>query len=112
MNPSNNIFWHIEVKARINLLPSSISGRTQPIFVRYNPNHKLKNGLFYMGALMKIENGKINPGESAIADITFVVSEQALPFFKEGLIWDIHEGRVKVGTGEILLVYEKNPAPS
>lgn len=64
-----------------------------------------------MGSFNRIEGGEIQPGGAALVDIVFVVIEPLRGFFKEGLVWDIHEGSLKVGTGEILSVIEEKEAP-
>ncbi len=112
MSSSGFTWWHISVKAKVSFLATEAGGRKQPVFdkYRYSPNHKLKDGLFCMGSFTRIDGGKIEPGETALVDITFVVIEPLRGFFKEGLVWDIHEGSLKIGTGEILSIIEKKEA--
>jgi translation elongation factor EF-Tu-like GTPase len=113
MDSSNHNWWHVAVKAKISLLSTAAGGRAQPISdrYRYSPNHKLKEGLFCMGSFNRIDGGEIQPGETASVDIVFVVIEPLRSFFKEGFVWDIHEGSLKVGTGEILSVIDEKRAP-
>ena len=114
MNSSSQVWWHIAVKAQVFLLSTENGGRSQPIFekYRYSPNHKMSNGLFCMGSFKKIEGGEIKPGGNALVEITFVATKPFHEFFKEGLIWDIHEGSLKIGMGEILAILDKKEVPT
>jgi len=59
-----------------------------------------------MGLIKKIDGGELRPGEYADADIVFVVVEKLVAIFVKGFHWDLHEGAIKVGSGEILAVGE------
>ena len=105
MDSSSSIWWTISAIAKITLLPSSI-GRALPIHVGYRPNHKLADGLFCMGIFKAINGDEIKPGGTALAEITFLTVEPFNSFFKVGMIWDIHEGALKIGTGEITSIID------
>lgn len=95
-------WWRVSARARISMLPAAKGGKTGPIWERYSPNHKLQEGLYCMGAFTSIEGGHISPGETGLAEITFLVVEELTAWFKPGLTWKLNEGGRSVGEGEIL----------
>lgn len=113
MNTSDQKWWQITVKARVSLRSTADGGRTQPVSerYRYSPNHKLADGLFCMGSFLRIQGGEVRPGEAALIDIVFVITDPFRQFLKEGFVWDIHEGSLKIGTGEILTIVEEKEMP-
>lgn len=97
-------WWHVSVQARVSMLPTARGGRTDPVWERYSPSHKLQEGVFCMGAFTSIEDGHISPGQAGLAEITFLVVEELAALFKPGLAWKLHEAGRTVGEGEILAI--------
>jgi translation elongation factor EF-Tu-like GTPase len=107
---SKGPWWYILAKAKVSLLPTASGGRRKPVYEKYSPAHRLAGGRSCNGTFESIDGGIINPGESGFANIRFVVIEPLRILFREGLVWEIHEGSGKVGTGQIVSVIETKEA--
>jgi len=95
----------IAIKATVRLLPTTESGRTQPICGSYRPNHNFfgpDNIDMAIGFIDLPDGVEVHPGESIECNILFSPWDRLEGELYAGREWRIQEGHKLVGIGTVL----------
>lgn len=105
--PTDEKWYSIKVAAIVSLLPTSDSGRVNGITSGYRPNHNFggpSNDEMRMGQLTVENDEWIQPGETKLVEVHFIMPEGYVVELNSGLKWRIQEASRLVGHGEIVHV--------
>lgn len=97
-----------EIKSNLKLIETINGGRKTSIQNGYRPDHVFeyeKSGIIKYAFIGDIQLGslkELNPGEQAKVSVRFLTHQPIEQYLKIGNKWWIHEGPIKIGTGEIL----------
>jgi translation elongation factor EF-Tu-like GTPase len=98
----------LRVRAAISLVSTAQGGRAGPIASGYRPS--LRFGDRYADAAIELlHQSTLFPGEECEAQLVLVHPEHVSEFLKVDQMFDLTEGRRKVGTGTILGFPEAKP---
>lgn len=100
----------IHVRARIRLLPSEDSGRTQPVRAGYRPNHNFfgpEDRNMTLGLIGLPSGLALHPGESIETIVQFLSWPGLNGEIYPGREWRIQEGHTWVGTGTVIEVLDR-----
>jgi elongation factor Tu len=95
----------VRVRARIRLLPSQESGRTQPVRAGYRPNHNFfgpEDRTMTMGIIELADGFELHPGESVETTVRFQSWPGLEGQIHPGREWRIQEGARLVGIGTVI----------
>ncbi|SHE65566.1 hypothetical protein [Pedobacter caeni] len=97
----------IIVSAEIRLKTTEDGGRKTGFISGYRPNHVFeydKDGSFlqtFIGDIIFKDQSTIEPGETKMVTVRFLLNQAIEKYLKVGQKWWIHEGPTLIGEGEI-----------
>jgi len=92
----------VKIKARIELLPTSKGGRSDPLIGSFRPRHCFDQNGFVIGEIEQPEGASLRPGEAS--DLTVNFFPDGLPKLGPGLRWAFYDGPHLIGYGTVLAV--------
>jgi hypothetical protein len=96
-----------QVLARIFMLPTTESGKSNPISAGYRPNHNFgspSNRAMYIGQLDIPPGESVYPGETRDLVVSFLNTDELPRLLQVGTKWRIQEGLNHVGNAEVLKI--------
>jgi translation elongation factor EF-Tu-like GTPase len=104
--PENEKWYRIHILAKFHLLLTrESSGRRTGITTGYRPNHNFgdaSNNEMRMGQIKIPDDRWIEPGETMMVNVNFIMPEGFVIDLQPGLSWRIQEGRRHVGNGKVI----------
>ncbi|MBI2254375.1 MAG: hypothetical protein HYU58_07145 [Proteobacteria bacterium] len=101
----------LHVRAKIRRLSIAEGGREGPLNGTFRPNHNFfapeANGMV-IGSVVLPEGTRLNPGESASAEVTFLCPSEILAQILPSRQWRIQEGKKLLAIGTVI---ELLPSP-
>ncbi|MGJ4950458.1 hypothetical protein [Bradyrhizobium sp. HKCCYLS20291] len=100
----------LHVRARIRLLTSEESGRTQPVRAGYRPNHNFfgpDNNDMTLGLIDLPDGFELHPGESIDTTVKFSMWPGLDGQIYPGREWRIQEGAKLVGMGTVIEIADQ-----
>ena len=97
----------VTVRAEVRLLPTSESGRTNPIRANYRPNHNFfgpDDRNMTVGVIDLPNGSELHPGQSREVTITFLGWSGLRDQVYQGRQWRIQEGQRLVAIGRVIEV--------
>ncbi|SDD80313.1 MULTISPECIES: hypothetical protein [Kordiimonas] len=95
------------IKAEVNFLRTDDGGKNCPVRSGYRPNHLVKDDYLTSGTHQYLDKEWVYPGETACANIWFIMPEVYPHTMWPGRIFNLQEASRVVGTVKVLEVYEE-----
>lgn len=91
-------------KVRFEMLPSDVSGKDRGYLSNVRPNHYIAELDHTVIGNVEFEGGRIEPGETRDALITYIYYEPLARLLVPGLRYEVREGSRSVGFVEVVEV--------